>query len=243
MVLRDRDIREPLFDFLEETYGKIRILEEHTMGRSRADIVMVTEGDLIGIEIKSDADTYVRLAGQVRDYDKFYDKNIVVVGTSHALHIREHIPEHWGVITVELVEGKADFYVLQAPRENPKVTWKRKLMILWRPELAGIQEHFGMPKYKEKSKEFVLNKIIERVEKGKIDPLRLQEEVCQALFERDYTAVEETLSEYRKGELQKKIEAEPDAARKIELLEEQEARRQQLKSRIAPRKRRRRRRG
>lgn len=40
-MLRDRDIREPLFDFLEERLGKIRIIEEKTMGRSRADIVMV----------------------------------------------------------------------------------------------------------------------------------------------------------------------------------------------------------
>lgn len=28
--LHDRDIREPLFEFLEETYGRIRILEEKT---------------------------------------------------------------------------------------------------------------------------------------------------------------------------------------------------------------------
>ena len=41
-MLRDKDIREPLFDFLEEAYGKVRILEEKTMGKSRADVVMVT---------------------------------------------------------------------------------------------------------------------------------------------------------------------------------------------------------
>ena len=40
-MLYDRDIREPLFDFLEERYGKIRIIEEKQMGKSRADIVMV----------------------------------------------------------------------------------------------------------------------------------------------------------------------------------------------------------
>ncbi len=40
MILHDKDIRDPLFDFLEQRYGKIRILEEKTMGRSRADIVM-----------------------------------------------------------------------------------------------------------------------------------------------------------------------------------------------------------
>ena len=68
--LHDRDIREPLFEFLEETYGRIRILEEKTMGKSRADIVMVTPEYLYGIEIKSDADTYARLARQVKDYDR-----------------------------------------------------------------------------------------------------------------------------------------------------------------------------
>ena len=69
-IIRDRDIREPLFDYLEETYGKIRIIEEKMMGRSRADVVMVTEDALYGVEIKSDADTYTRLARQVKDYDK-----------------------------------------------------------------------------------------------------------------------------------------------------------------------------
>ena len=42
-MTHDKDIREPLFDFLEEQYGKIRIIEEKTMGRSRADAVMVTD--------------------------------------------------------------------------------------------------------------------------------------------------------------------------------------------------------
>ena len=80
-MLHDKDIREPLFDFLDETYGKIRIIEEKTMGRSRADVVMVTPDTLYGIEIKSDADTYARLSRQVKDYDKYYDFNYAVVGT------------------------------------------------------------------------------------------------------------------------------------------------------------------
>ena len=40
-MLYDKDIREPLFDFLEERYGKIRIIEEKRVGRSRADVMMV----------------------------------------------------------------------------------------------------------------------------------------------------------------------------------------------------------
>ena len=83
--LRDKDIREPLFDFLEETYGKVRILEEKTMGKSRADVVMVTPDALYGIEIKSDADTYARLERQIKDYNIYYDYNYVAVGASHGL--------------------------------------------------------------------------------------------------------------------------------------------------------------
>lgn len=70
-MLKDKDIREPLFDFLEEQYGKVRIIEEKAMGKSRADVVMVLEEELVGIEIKSDADTYARLSRQVKDYDRF----------------------------------------------------------------------------------------------------------------------------------------------------------------------------
>ena len=63
-MLLDKDIREPLFDFLEERYGKVRILEEKTVGNSRADVVMVIPDKIVGIEIKSDADTYTRLESQ-----------------------------------------------------------------------------------------------------------------------------------------------------------------------------------
>lgn len=91
-MLYDKDIREPLFDFLDDIYLTNRIIEEKQMGRSRADIVMVTPLAIYGIEIKSDADTYARLKRQVRDYDNFYDYNYVVDGTSHAYHIQEHVP-------------------------------------------------------------------------------------------------------------------------------------------------------
>ena len=79
-ILHDSDIREPLFDYLEERLGKIRILEEKQIGRARADVVMGTEQYLYGIEIKSDADTYTRLEKQVKYYDQYYDRNIIVVG-------------------------------------------------------------------------------------------------------------------------------------------------------------------
>lgn len=191
-MLYDKDIREPLFEFLENTFGKIRILEEKQIGRSRADIVMVTEDAVCGIEIKSDADTYARLGRQIRDYDQFYDYNYVVVGSSHAMHIEEHVPEWWGIITVEAEDEKPDFYMLRRPQKNPEMDWKKKISILWRPELAHIQELNALPKYKTSSKAFVAEKILMKVPEE-----TLQAQLCQELFERDYSQITQTIQEYR----------------------------------------------
>ncbi len=193
-MLYDKDIREPLFDFLELTYGKVRILEEKRMGRSRADIMMVRPGSLSGIEIKSDADTYARLARQVKDYDKYFDSNYIVAGVSHAYHIEEHVPEYWGIITVEVVEDRADFYILREARANGKMKPDLLMQFLWRPELAHLQQINGLPKYRDKSKDFVIGRLLERV------PWEtLQGQISEELFERDYTTIDETIRTYKKG--------------------------------------------
>ena len=192
-MLYDKDIRETLFEFLELRYGKVRIIEEKTMGRSRADVVMDLENEVIGVEIKSDADTYARLKRQVRDYNQFFDRNYVVVGTSHAMHIEEHVPNWWGIITVELENDAADFYVLRTAKENPKLDWSRKMHLLWRPELAHIQAKNEMPRYPQKSKDFVIEKILQCVP---LDILRMQ--VSEELFERDYLEGIREIEEYKK---------------------------------------------
>ena len=240
VILKDKDIREPLFTFLEETYGKMRIIEEKTVGRSRADVVMVLPEALVGIEIKSDADTYVRLADQVRDYDKYFDMNYVVVGTSHGEHVPEHVPAYWGIITVEVVDDQFDFYILRKPLPNPKVKWKKKLEILWRPELAQIQEWNQMPKYKTLNKAKACDKILERVPEIIPEEL-LRRQVSDVLFERDYSKVQEVLSEYRKGELEKAMEKETDPEKRKELMEKK-ARAQKAAENLPKRKRRYRRR-
>ena len=218
-MLHDKDIREPLFEYLEGAYGKSRFIEEKTMGRSRADIVMVLPSEVIGIEIKSDADTYARLASQIKDYDRYYDRNIVVAGSSHAMHVEEHVPDHWGIITAEMEDGVFDFYMLRRPQPNPKCRLGKKLEILWRPELAMLQEQNGMPKYKAESKDFVIKKICKWADSGKLEAAALQKQISDILFERDYNTVDLMLKEYRKGEMQKQIENERDPVKRQELID------------------------
>lgn len=197
-MLYDKDIREPLFEYLENTFGKVRLLEEQVMGKSRADVVMVVPDALYGIEIKSDADTYARLERQVKDYNLYYDYNMIVVGASHGAHVEEHVPRWWGIITVEQEEDHTDFYLLRQPEKNPRMDPNRKIEILWRPELAHIQELNGMHAYKQKSKRFVADKIVETVP-GETLSLQISEE----LFQRDYTKIWDTIQTFRKENGQK----------------------------------------
>ncbi len=192
-MLYDKDIREALFDFLEEKYGKVRVIEEKNMGNSRADIVAVTDDGVMGIEIKSDADSYARLSGQVKDYDRFFDYNCIVVGSTHASKVSEHVPSYWGIVSVEEIDGCVDFYTIREPEDNPKMIITDKLSLLWRPELAHIQEINGMFKYKEKSKRFVIEKISDKISTNTLRKL-----VCEELFERDYTLIEEIIAEHKK---------------------------------------------
>ena len=255
----DRDIREPLFDFLEEFYGKIRIFEEKVTGISRTDALGVIDGQLIGFEIKSDRDTYTRLKRQTTDYDLLCDVNYLVVGKSHRRQADQHIPAHWGIICVyeedetenEIPEANASAYLRekirqeevesrekegtvsdteiipdmtgedtseinmaagtmeaklsqkekksiiveidQIPGVNPNVKIERQLDLLWRPELATLQEWNEMPKYAQKSKAFVREKILERVSQE-----MLKRQITDLLFERDYEALLAQIREVQK---------------------------------------------
>lgn len=191
-MLYDKDIREPLFEFLEDRYSKIRIIEEKQVGKSRADIVMVMEAALVGIEIKSDVDTYARLSRQIKDYERFFDFNIIAVGSTHAMHIKEHVPESWGIITIDELETGADFYMYRQMNRNLNANLIEQLSLLWRPELAHMQELNGMYKYKDKSKAFVVNKIIE-----KVPPEVLKQQMCQELFERDYNIIGKEIRKFK----------------------------------------------
>ena len=181
-ILLDSDIRDPLFGYLEQYHGKVRFLEEKVTGKARADVVMVLPDKVCGIEIKSDADSYTRLATQVKYYDKYYDENYLVVGSTHAHHAAEHVPAHWGIISVELIKGEVDFYRVREAKPNPKAKLQNKMSLLWKSEFAHILAENKMPKYAQKSKKFISEKLLDKVPEEV-----LHEQISEELFERDYT--------------------------------------------------------
>ena len=174
----DREMREPLFDYLDENFGKIRIIEEKTIQGSRADVLGVLDGYFVGFEIKSDQDTYTRLKTQVKDYDKFCDFCYIVVGASHRKHVAEHIPEHWGILVVTADGVELD----RGADDNPEASLLHQITLMWKRELFQLLDMNGCPKYRAKSRAFLRGYLLEH-----IAPELLKKQMTDLIFERDYT--------------------------------------------------------
>ena len=179
----DKDMREPLFDFLEGYFLKIRIIEEKVIYRSRADVLGVIDGAIVGFEIKSDSDTYDRLTSQVKDYDKYCDYCYLVIGKSHLKHADEHVPPYWGIICIS---DKDDIVMSREAGLSPKVKLTNQFQLLWRTELAELLSINHLPKYTNKNKKEISKLLIE-----KVDNDLLREQFTECLFERDYTVFDE----------------------------------------------------
>lgn len=178
----DKEMRTPLFEYIESLYDKVRIYEEIKIRKSIADVMVVLEDKLIGIEIKSDSDTYTRLPTQIKDYNHFFDFNYIAVGKSHAKHVGEHIPKHWGILCIYQNNDKVVVEEIRSPLPTPRLKVSYQIKLLWRLELNNILAKNNLPKYKQKSKRFVQLKLLE-----KLTDEKLKMDMCDELFERDYT--------------------------------------------------------
>ena len=95
-------------------------------------------------------------------------------------------------ISVEEIQGLCDFYLLREALPNPKRKMSHKIKLLWRPELAHIQQINQLPAYRQKSKDFVRKKILEKVPEE-----LLQTQISDELFERDYTTIQAEIDAYK----------------------------------------------
>ena len=177
----DHEMREPLFDFLDEHFGKIRTIEEKVIRDSRADVLGVLDGYIVGFEIKSDHDTYTRLKTQVEDYDRVCDFCYIVVGESHRQHVAEHVPEHWGIIVMSAEDTRLD----RGADDNPHADIHEQMKLLWKTEMFQLLDMNGCPKYRSKSRAFLREYLAEHIPEEV-----LKKQMTDLIFERDYTVFE-----------------------------------------------------
>lgn len=183
--LYDKDMREALFSYFEDTLGKIRFLEEITMGKSRADAVMITENEMVGFELKSDKDSLARLGRQIPDYDRYYDRNYLVVGEHFESKAYEVLPSHWGIIKV--YETKENSILVEILREsdcNPKNPLKKQLEFLWRNELINIVKAHKLGGVSAKNKHKLAEMLFSNMEEKELKRCILEE-----MLEREYPKI------------------------------------------------------
>lgn len=180
--LNDKDIRNIIYKSFSGKQEESRILEEFPMGDSRADMLLVTKTRLIGFEIKSDRDTFVRLERQIRDYEKFFDTNYLVVGTYHVEEALRTVPAHWGIYEVyESADGEFVTELVRSASMALKDNTEEKLYLLWRNELMRIVRDYRLAKGNLQRKD----KMISKITRGLTVPV-IQSEICSALLNREY---------------------------------------------------------
>ena len=81
---------------------------------------------------------------------------------------------------------------IRTPALNPGASLKKQIELLWRPELSRLQEWNGLPAYKQKSKLFVREMIVEKVPEE-----LLKRQMTDLLFERDYDLLLKEIEEAR----------------------------------------------
>lgn len=129
--MNDKEIRKYILCFLEN--NKYKTIEEFYIcdGYNIADIVQLSNSELIGYEIKSDVDTFTRFKKQKESYDKTFDRNYLVVGEKYK-DIKA--PENCGFIIV----SKDKIKIKKLAPINKKVSTISLLELLWKNELKDF---------------------------------------------------------------------------------------------------------
>ena len=176
--MKDSDIRKILIEYIKTTERvTTRVFQEKSIGSSICDVMTVGDG-LTGYEIKSDADNYSRLTSQVSAYNKFFDRNYIVVSASHQASAYDKVPDCWGILCIT-EDSIAEH---RSAKINKQVSRRSQLSILWKLELQNLLAKNNLPMYALKEKGYLADRIAEAV-----DNVTLGKQIVEELLRRDYS--------------------------------------------------------
>ena len=170
-----QEIKNILIAYLKAANREVRIYQEKSIGGAVCDLMTVTDC-LTGYEIKSDLDNYQRLDHQITAYDRFFEKCYIVVGSRHLKSVGQKVPGRWGIITIQ-----SDQVTVNRAARAGKPTCNRQLGVLWKLELSNLLTKAGLPPYTYKSKQYIIDRIVEH-----LDEAEIKRHVAYELMHRDY---------------------------------------------------------
>lgn len=166
--LNDKDIRKIVLEHVRK-FKDVKVREEYTTysGKSRADIVAINS-HINAFEIKSDYDSLNRLSSQVKEYDRNFEKNYIVVGNKYIDRAINCVPRHWGIVHVYKRNNNIVFQNCRRPILNPNLDFKYFLGLIESKELKKLviksNMHTGLTQ-KEIKKLFKYN-LINKLDKN-----------------------------------------------------------------------------
>lgn len=172
-----KNIKNILTEYIKATSVQVRIYQEKSIGSSICDVMAVTDR-LVGYEIKSDLDNYVRLQDQIKSYSLFFDENYLVVGERHVHSAAERIPDIWGILCVT----DRDIRMIRKAKNNRSVSRRKQLSVLWKLELKNLLVKNGMPAYAQREKGYIADRIA-----ACVDGTILGKQIAEELLCRDYS--------------------------------------------------------
>ncbi|WP_251316457.1 sce7726 family protein [Flintibacter muris] len=170
-----QEIKNILIAYLRATNREIRIYQEKSIGDAVCDLMSVTDC-LTGYEIKSDLDNYQRLGRQIKAYDRFFEQCYIVVGGRHLQSAERKVPSNWGIITIQ-----SDHVIVNRPAHAGNPDCASQLGALWKLELTNLLIKTGLPLYTYKSKQYIIDQIVQLV-----DHAEIKRHVAYELMCRDY---------------------------------------------------------
>lgn len=144
-ALSEAEVRARVVDDLVEglagTDGPVLVVHELGLGRgsARADLVVIHAEAIIGVEIKSAADTLARLPTQAGWYGRVCDRCILAGDPGHVAAAAEMLPSWWGLADVE-APGVRE---VRATGHNPDQDNVALTNLLWMPELKTAVAEAG----------------------------------------------------------------------------------------------------
>jgi len=199
----DENIREALIKLLldelrqshEVTGHPARIISELGISHGAFRIDIVTVNSCVhGYEIKSDADTLVRLPEQAKAYSQVFDKLTLVVGEKHIINAMSIIPDWWGVKLAKIHTDSSTILLsdIRTALDNKSQDILSVAHLLWRQEALDILESNNAANgVKSKRREFIYERLV-----SAIDFIDIQKAVREKLFTRQDLRADRQLLQY-----------------------------------------------
>jgi hypothetical protein len=146
--MRDADVRQAVRQRLASDHSDdadTLIVEEMGVWANSVRIdIAVINGELSGIELKSDRDTLVRLPLQAEIYSRVFDRLRLVVGTRHLEKALPMVPTWWGITVASVQDSHLQLTELRDGSLNPGADPFLVAHLLWKAEALTVLDRYGL---------------------------------------------------------------------------------------------------